>query len=522
MKFSYGSGQRPLDGYTLKRGIGRGGFGEVYYAVSDGGKEVALKLVRGDKQIELRGVAQCLNLKHPNLVALYDLRRDIQGDHWVVMEYVAGETLSIVLNRHPNGFPRELVREWFIGLARAVGYLHDHGIVHRDLKPGNVFIENGLVKVGDYGLSKAIGASQRTAQTQSVGTVHYMAPEISTGNYNKQIDVYAAGVILYEMLSGRPPFDGESAGEILMKHLTAPPDLSKLPTEFAPIVAKALAKNPAQRYGSVAEMARAVEALPLDAQRVPTPAAAPKVPPMRAIPVVEPPRNAPPAKAPDPVLTALPAVTFRGQLLELCGSLALAVVFAALATTLWIAVSRQGRVRNLGELSDLGTVFFLTVATSWTILIPAKFWTDRRGDSWTRRVIMMILGAGVGFGALWLNGWSVGLATSDWTADTSTRSALGTVLPDNILPEASYLSYYALAFFALRWWRMADRRRPQRFSFAPLLAAGFWGWVLVLLVHPDLWSGAVVLVLASAIVQLVSPWEQPPPPTPKRLRLRYA
>src|SRR5437764_9193625 len=298
MQFTYRSGQRPLDGFTLKRGIGRGGFGEGYFAVSDGGKEVALKLVRGDQQVELRGVAQCLNLKHPNLVALYDLRTDPQGDHWVVMEYVAGEPLSVVLGRHPGGLPRELAREWFLGLARAVAYLHDHGIVHRDLKPGNVFIENGTVKVGDYGLSKSLGASQRTAQTQSVGTVHYMAPEISTGNYNKQIDVYAAGVILYEMVSGRVPFDGESAGEILMKHLTQPPDLAKVPREFVPVLARALSKNPAQRYAGMAEMARAVEevtsgtavALP---KLEPASAGAP-APASRAVPSPAP-RPAPPA-----------------------------------------------------------------------------------------------------------------------------------------------------------------------------------------------------------------------------------
>src|SRR5437867_10954490 len=100
-----------------------------------------------------------------------------------------------------------------MALAKVVSCLHDHGIVHRDLKPGNIFIENGSLKVGDYGLSKFISSSQRTAQTQSVGTVHYMAPEISTGNYNKQIDIYAAGIILYEMLTGHVPFDGESAGE---------------------------------------------------------------------------------------------------------------------------------------------------------------------------------------------------------------------------------------------------------------------------------------------------------------------
>src|SRR3954452_1252512 len=114
MRFTYSSGQRPLDGYTLKRGIGRGGFGEVYFAVSDGGKEVALKLLRENQEVELRGVAQCLNLKHTNLVGLYDLRVDPRGDHWVVMEYVAGETLHTVLSRHAEGLPVELAREWFL------------------------------------------------------------------------------------------------------------------------------------------------------------------------------------------------------------------------------------------------------------------------------------------------------------------------------------------------------------------------------------------------------------------------
>src|SRR5438876_650828 len=148
MKFIYSSGQRPLDGYTLKRGVGRGGFGEVYYGVSDGGKEVALKLLApGNQDVELRGVAQCLNLKHPNLVSLFDLKTDPDGNHWVIMEYVSGDSLSIVLNRHPNGLPAELAQQWFLALARAVGYLHEHGIVHRDLKPGNIFVENGSIKM---------------------------------------------------------------------------------------------------------------------------------------------------------------------------------------------------------------------------------------------------------------------------------------------------------------------------------------------------------------------------------------
>ncbi len=503
MKFCYNSGQRPLDGYTLKRGIGRGGFGEVYFALSDGGKEVALKLVRGDCAVELRGVAQCLNLKHPNLVALYDLRRDAQGCPWVVMEYVAGEPLNVVLSRHPDGLPRELAREWFLGMARAVGCLHDHGIVHRDLKPGNVFLENGVVKVGDYGLSKSMAASQRTAQTQSVGTVHYMAPEISTGNYNKQIDTYAAGIMLYEMLTGCVPFDGESAGEILMKHLTAPPDLSKLPPEYLPVVAKALAKNPAQRYASMAEMVRAVEAIGT------TPAAA------------EQSRKAPPVKEPtrlEPVMTALPAETPSLRAAELCGALILAAVFAALGTAMW------WRLAGLRDQAEVGNLFFLSLATSWAVLTPAKFWTARRGNSWARRLVMLGLGAGVGVLAWWLEGWPTVTTPMSLGADSAADGTAIGVLPVRVLSEAGQLSFYALAFAAMRWWRMTDRRRPQRFSFAPLLGAAFWGFMLLLVFGPSSHrgTGVFVLVLAAAIVQLVSPWDQPPPPAAKRVRLRYA
>jgi eukaryotic-like serine/threonine-protein kinase len=509
MKFTYSSGTRPLEGFTLKRGIGRGGFGEVYFAVSDGGKEVALKLVRGDTQIELRGVAQCLNLKHPNLVNLYDLRSDNQGDHWVVMEYIAGEPLNVVLGRHPGGLPRELTREWFLGLARAVAYLHDHGIVHRDLKPANIFLENGTVKVGDYGLSKSISTSQRTAQTHSVDTVHYMAPEISTGNYGKQIDTYAAGVILYEMLTGRVPFDGESSGEILMKHLTTPPDLSKVPSEYLPILSKALAKNPSQRYSSMSEMARAIEALGIDSSRVP--AAAPTPPPgSAAVPARSP-------RTPEPILTALPAVSRRAQLMELSGAMLLTVLFTGLGSILWTAIihPKPGDV-----LTEMGRVFFPTVACCWAVLVPSKFWTERRGDSWLRRFALLTVGALVGLSGWWMDGGSLGVTP----IDRETGASLLSFVPSQSLTEASYFSFYGLAFFALRWWRMTARRRAHRFSFAPILGAGFWGLVLMLLLRPlsGASPGLLVLVMTAAIVQLVSPWEQPPAPTAKRLRLRYA
>ncbi len=138
--------------------------------------------------------------------------------------------------------------------APASACLHDHGIVHRDLKPGNIFCDEGMVKLGDYGLSKFISCSRRSGHTESVGTVHYMAPEIANGRYGKEIDIYALGVILYEMLTGRVPFEGESVGEVLMKHLTTPPDVSMLAEPFRGVVARALEKDPAKRFASVPEM----------------------------------------------------------------------------------------------------------------------------------------------------------------------------------------------------------------------------------------------------------------------------
>jgi ankyrin repeat protein len=253
-QFLYSTGDRPLDGYTIKRGIGRGGFGEVYYAISDGGKEVALKLVQRHLDVELRGVTQYLNLKHANLVTLYDVRQAANGDYWIVMEYVTGTSLADVIAANSNGMPPDQVLAWLRGICGGVGHLHEQGIVHRDLKPGNIFIEHDTVKIGDYGLAKYISASRRSGQTESVGTVHYMAPEVSRGRYGKEIDLYALGVILFEMLAGRVPFAGESPGEILMRHLTEQPDVNMLPEPFRSVVARLLSKEPAERHGSVQQI----------------------------------------------------------------------------------------------------------------------------------------------------------------------------------------------------------------------------------------------------------------------------
>jgi hypothetical protein len=254
MAFYFNQGDRPLPGYTIQRGIGTGGFGEVYYATSDGGKEVALKYLRDNPQVELRGATHCLNLKSPYLVALHDIKQSPDGAFFVIMEYVNGPTLRDLMSSEPAGLGPQKAAYFLREIGKGLAYLHDRGIVHRDLKPGNIFYEDGYVKIGDYGLSKIMAASQHSGQTMSVGTVHYMAPEVGSGNYDRTIDVYALGVVLYEMLLGRVPFSGASMGEVLMKHLTAQPEVDELPEPFPRVIRKALAKDPNDRYQTVTEM----------------------------------------------------------------------------------------------------------------------------------------------------------------------------------------------------------------------------------------------------------------------------
>jgi eukaryotic-like serine/threonine-protein kinase len=562
MKFTYSTGQQPLDGYTIKRGIGGGGFGEVYYGLSAGGKEVALKLIRSNVDVELRGMSQCLNFKHPNLVELYDLRTDKDGDHWVIMEYVSGETLNTVVGRHPGGLAPEMVRQCFAGLSAAISYLHERGVVHRDLKPGNIFLENGNIKVGDFGLARFISGSQRNALTQSIGTVHYMAPEISTGNYNKQIDIYAAGIILYEMLTGQVPFDGESAGEILMKHLTTPPDLSRVPAEFRHILNRALSKDPAQRYPSMVEMGRELAALgaavPMaramaSAARVSYPPAEAACSP-RAIAACAPKANG--AGAPI-CLEAIPAVLPvctgpRTWVAELAGSMSMSAVVALLLCIVWAALLRTNNIVKIAP------CFFLTLACSWAIMVPAKMWTTRVNDSWRRRVVLMCMGVIVGILALWLEGYDLPLLLGGETraaelkaVQNAAKEALGDLEGMNKVSArhnwyaegllmrgqdvpiaACYLAYFGLAFFLIRWWKMADRRRKHRFSFGSVFGAALGCWILMLFFWPgdetaraaliDPATAISVLVMASVVVQLVSPWEAPVPPKARKLRLANA
>ncbi len=252
--YQYKYGDRPLEGYTIQRAAGRGGFGEVYYAISDSGRQVALKAVQTYEQIEVRGISQCMNLKSPHLVTIFDVKYNDQGKPFVIMEFVSGPSLADLLKESPGGLGTQKAAFFLREIGKGLSFLHECGIVHRDLKPGNIFYENGYVKIGDYGLTKAISAGPHDSQTVMVGSVKYMAPEVGAGRYDRSIDIYALGILLYEMLTGQVPFLGSSPAEILMKHMTAAPDLTNIEEPFARVIRKALAKDPAERYQSVQEM----------------------------------------------------------------------------------------------------------------------------------------------------------------------------------------------------------------------------------------------------------------------------
>ena len=533
MKFTYRWGQRPLEGFTIKRGLGQGGFGEVYFGVSDGGKEVALKLLlRGRTETELRGISNCLNFKHPNLVHLYDLLTDERGDHWLVMEYVQGESLSAVLSRHPQGLPVDQARGWFLQVAKAVAFLHDHAVIHRDIKPGNVFIEHGLPKLGDYGLSKTVGASQLN-QSANVGTVYYMAPEVAKGACTKQVDVYACGVMLYEMLTGELPFRGDSWAEVALRHQTDAPELARVPADYLPILAKALTKKPEQRYADMGEMIAAVEAIGRPTASFASP---PPVPMARIVPeakvAAKTPAEPPPlpkrdaaAKPSSAAYAVVPSA--RERIGELSGSLAAAPIAATVVVAAWALFSAifEGRV----DWYNLMPLYALTVGLTWAVLVPSKLRERRKRGAgfWA----MLTLGAAIGFGAFWLDGWSLPMIVPDSAAAPPENEAYfaGAVraLPGSVEHLIGYVAFFAAALGLKNWSGYASRRRKERFSLGPVFGAGIFAfilWLVWLIFMQDNLPAYMMVALAgtAGVVQMVSPWTPPPPPQPKRRRLAYA
>lgn len=255
--FNYAPGDRPLAGYTIEYALGKGGFGEVYFAKSDAGREVALKAILEHEEVELRGVQNCMNVKSPRLLAIHDVRRAQDETVWIVMEYVRGPSLQDIIAESPNGLEPEqamyLLRELALGLSD----LHNAGIVHRDLKPSNVFFDGGRVKIGDYSLSKSIASHEQSQHTMTVGSVHYMAPEISLGRYDKTVDIYALGIIFFELLTGHPPHTGETVGEVLMKHLHSDVDVGSIASPLQQVIQRATSREPMTRYQTPEEFAKA-------------------------------------------------------------------------------------------------------------------------------------------------------------------------------------------------------------------------------------------------------------------------
>ncbi len=518
MQFTYRTGDRPLEGYTIKRGVGQGGFGEVYYAVSDSGKEVALKLLRGQIDAERRGIAECLNLKHPNLLHIYDLRRTPRGESWVVMEYVFGESLAQILERHPNGLPHELIREWFAAICRGVGFLHDMGVIHRDLKPANIFIENGHLKIGDYGLARRISGSDYQAVTSGVGTPHYMAPELKHGHYGRSVDIYACGIILYEMLVGHPPFTGDNPVDILLRHQTDTPDLSVIPPPLRPVLERALHKDPQQRYASMGELGRAVEAAFASGSTAGQRASTRNGQDRAAAPTVigptrpnlangqgggspEPPVIVP--LPPSPPLPAPPRASLRERVADWFRAAALAPLICLACTLPWLLL------REITPWAVLAKLFVLATAASWCVLLLGIWPPPRTATHWGRRSLHFSFGCLLGLLAVWLDGWALPRGQHFPDSRDLVLPSGQRISPELLTVVIRAMLYYGLVLAAVRWWRMTEPHRRERFRIGPVVETAFFAGLFLFL---WVWETTPVIlglappVIAAIAVQLTAAW----------------
>jgi len=272
--------------YELGQVLGRGGMAEVYLAMDTRlGRTVAVKTLRADLardpsfQARFRREAQsAASLNHPAIVAVYDTGEDyIDGVSipYIVMEYVDGSTLRELLHSGRKLLPERSL-EMTIGILQALEYSHRAGIVHRDIKPANVMLtRNGQVKVMDFGIARAMGDSGMTmTQTSAViGTAQYLSPEQAKGEQvDARSDLYSTGCLLYELLTVRPPFVGDSPVAVAYQHVREEPQSPsifdpEITSEMDAIVLKALVKDPNYRYQSADEMRIDIEAC-LDGQPV--------------------------------------------------------------------------------------------------------------------------------------------------------------------------------------------------------------------------------------------------------------
>ncbi len=261
--------------YVVEEMLGQGGMSSVYKGTDPNLKRVvAIKLIHSHLsnnpdfvqrfEEEAAAVAQ---LRHHGIIQVYDFNKD-DDLYYMILEFVPGETLQDHLQRL-NSSGRKLspakAIEYMAGICDAVDYAHQRGMIHRDIKPANLMLTTtGQVILMDFGIAKIVGGTRQTATGAVVGTAMYMSPEQIKGEQpDRRTDVYSLGVTLFEMVSGRPPFDAQSAMTLMMMHINDPvPNIKSLnpdvPDALVAIINKALAKDPNDRYQTAAQMAAAL------------------------------------------------------------------------------------------------------------------------------------------------------------------------------------------------------------------------------------------------------------------------
>jgi serine/threonine protein kinase len=274
--------------YKIESVLGQGGMSAVYKATDPNlSRTVAVKLIHhhlsSDPEFVRRfeqEAAAVAQLRHQHIIQVFDFNHD--GDvYYMVLEFLPGETLQDVLKRLNNAnqqMPLEDAIRIMATTCDAVAYAHEQGMIHRDLKPANLMINpRGQPILMDFGVAKMLGASQHTATGAIIGTAKYMSPEQARGDRpDERTDIYSLGVILYEMVTGATPFEGESTVAILMKHVSQEiPDIRSIkadvPQGMIDVIKKALAKDRNDRFQTAGEMARALRAIDLSAAGVASP-----------------------------------------------------------------------------------------------------------------------------------------------------------------------------------------------------------------------------------------------------------
>ena len=260
-------GQKINDRYQIIKLIGEGGMANVYLAydtILD--RNVAVKVLRGDLANDEKFVRRfqrealsASSLSHPNIVEVYDVGED-NGEYYIVMEYIEGKQLKELLKKRGKLTTPEVV-DIMLQITDGLSVAHDSYIIHRDIKPQNIMIlENGLVKITDFGIAMALNSTQLTQTNSVMGSVHYLPPEQASGKGSTlKSDIYSMGILMYELLTGSVPFKGENAVEIALKQIKEPmpsvrEKLPDVPQSVENIIIKATAKNVKNRYNDAREM----------------------------------------------------------------------------------------------------------------------------------------------------------------------------------------------------------------------------------------------------------------------------